>query len=99
MSLWRGVLAGDDAAWRRFRAYNRQDVIVTEQLYRLLGPWLKGPHVGLWSGAMSACHACGSADLTPVGFVYSRTAAYPKVFCGCGAWGKVMRSGETRPVS
>jgi len=99
MGLWRAVLAGDESAWRKFRAYNRQDVLITEQLYRLLGPWLKGPHVGLWSGSMSSCHACGSSDLTPVGFSYTRTAAFPKVLCSCGAWGKVLRSGETRPVS
>lgn len=97
--LWNRVMADDESAWREFKKYNIQDVEITEQLFVLLSPWLKGvPHAGLWSGEMSACYSCGSTDLQPAGFVFSKQMVYPKLACACGAWSKVLRSGETRPA-
>jgi hypothetical protein len=97
--LWNRVLAGDEAAWRQFRRYNVQDVEITEQLFVLLSPWVKGvPHAGFWSGSMSGCYSCGSADLEPAGFVFGKSMVYPKLVCKCGVWLRVLRSGETRPA-
>jgi hypothetical protein len=90
--------ASSAKAWAKFKRYNVQDVRITEQLFVLLSPWIKGPHRGLWTGDLATCHACGSTKLTHDGFVYSRTAVHPKVFCECGAWSRVLRSGEARPV-
>ena len=97
--LWNSVLAGDAKAWAKFRGYNIQDVVITEQLFRLLQPWVKNPHVGLWSGSMSSCWSCGGGSLVPHGVTRSRSAAWPLVQCsGCGVWSKVLRSGATRPA-
>jgi hypothetical protein len=100
MDLWRQVLANDEKAWRTFRNYNVRDVVVTERLYLLLGQrgWIKGVHAGLFAGDMTVCHSCGSPDLTPVGVMYTKTAAYPKALCICGTFNKVMASGQTRPA-
>lgn len=96
-SLWSAVLAGDEKAWAKFRRYNIQDVRLTEQLFDVLAPWIKLPHRGQWTGRMSCCYSCGSADLLVVGVVYGRAVAYPKAQCaGCGAWNKVLKSGQTR---
>lgn len=99
-SLWQRVLDGDEKAWALFRKYNMQDVRLTEDLLRALGPWVKGlPNLGLWSGDTSACYACGSKALTPTGWVANRATIWPKMRCdGCGAWNKVIRNGETRPA-
>lgn len=99
-ALWQAVLDGDARAWDKMRAYCRQDVVLTERLLFHLGPAVRQlPHMGLWSGDMSTCYACGSADLTPTGWVHTRAAIYPKVRCeGCGAWSRVMRNGQTRAV-
>jgi hypothetical protein len=96
--LWQKVLDGDPVAWEKFRRYNRQDVVLTEALLFALLPWITSlPHHGLWSGDMATCYACGSADLTPTGWVHTKAMIYPKVRCeGCGAWSKVMRNGQTR---
>lgn len=96
--LWKKVLYDDDKAWTKFRDYNKRDTIVTELLYRTLLPHLKGPHMGLWSGDMSSCPSCGSNDLTPMGITTTKTTAYAKCVCKCGAWCKIMPSGQTRPI-
>jgi DNA polymerase III epsilon subunit-like protein len=98
MELWKRVLDNDPAAWAKFKQYNIRDVVVTEKLYLLLaqGGWVKGVHAGLFSGNMSTCHSCGSADLTPVGVIYSRSSAWPKAVCVCGTFNKVLGNGQTR---
>jgi hypothetical protein len=98
MELWKRVLDNDPAAWAKFKKYNVRDVAVTEKLYLLLaqGGWVKGVHAGLFSGNMSTCHSCGSADLTPVGVIYSRSSAWPKAVCVCGTFNKVLGNGQTR---
>lgn len=97
-SLWNRVLAGERAAWDEFKRYNKQDVVITEQLFMQVQAWVKGPHLGLLSGDPSACFACGSTELVPAGVVFTKTQRYPKMVCVCGAWNKVLRSGETRPA-
>ena len=98
MDLWKRVLANEPAAWAKFKKYNVRDVQVTEKLYLLLaqGGWIKGVHAGLFSHDMTVCHSCGSPDLTPVGVMYTRTAAYPKALCVCGVFNKVLNNGQTR---
>ena len=97
--LWKKVLYDDDKAWTKFRAYNKQDVIVTELLYRAYRPWMKTPHAGLWSGDLSTCPACGSSQLAPAGIVYTKTAAWLKSNCqNCRAWCKILANGQTRPI-
>ena len=97
-SLWNRVLANETQAWSEFRAYNKQDVAITELLFRQVLPWVKGPHLGLLSGDSSACYACGGTALTPSGMVFTKVRAYSKLLCECGAWNKLMPNGETRPA-
>jgi hypothetical protein len=98
--LWQDVLAGDDRARRKFARYCQQDVRLTADLLGVLaGGWIKNvPHAGLWSGDMAACHACGGTELTPAGVAYTRTERYLRVACSCGAFSKVLKSGQTRPA-
>lgn len=98
-SLWEGVLAGDPKARAKFARYNKQDVILTEQLLLVLRNWIKGlPHAGLGLGDMSVCYACGAPDLAPVGVTRSKSNAWLRLRCGCGAWNKMLANGETRPA-
>jgi DNA polymerase elongation subunit (family B) len=95
--LWNAVLKGDEKAWRKFRKYNIQDVLITEQLFELLAPWGKLPHKGMWNGQMRSCYMCGSNNMSIMGFLYGKVMAYPKLQCNdCGAWNKVLRNGQTR---
>lgn len=95
--LWENVLAGDEKARNKFARYNKQDVVLTEHLFRVLAPWIKGlPHSGLWTGNLAACYLCGSTDLSPAGVHRTKTSAYLRLHCACGAWNKMLTSGETR---
>lgn len=98
-ALWNSVMQNDPKAWDKFRRYNIQDVIITEQLFTLLAPWIKHPHAGLWTGNLCSCFACGSTKLVTHGVTRSKTAAWPLTQCAdCGAWNKVLKSGVTRPA-
>jgi hypothetical protein len=95
--LWQDVLAGDERAWAKFRRYCMGDVRLTESLLDTYGPWIPGlPHAGLWSGNVASCYACGSTDLEPHGISYTKSMAYPRLRCRCGAWNRVLRNGRTR---
>jgi DNA polymerase elongation subunit (family B) len=95
-ALWSAVMAGDARAWEKFKRYNVTDVKVTETLFTLLSPWIKHPHRGQWSGDLSTCYACGGRDLTFAGVMFTKTTAYPKAMCSCGALNRVLRNGQTR---
>lgn len=97
--LWEGVLAGDVKARAKFARYNRQDVTLTEQLFRVLAPWIKGlPHAGLGIGDMTCCYVCGGNELAPTGVVRTKVNAWLRLRCTCGAWNKLLPNGETRPA-
>lgn len=98
MDTWRGVLAGDKTAWATMRAYNLQDVEVTHALYAYLLPWLRLPHMGLWTGDLTGCASCGGTNLTPDGVERTKTTAYLRLRCKCGALHKQLPNGQTRPL-
>lgn len=98
---WRGVLHGIRKAQTRMEKYNRQDVVITDQLFAHLRAtgWLRMPHAGLFGGSMHACHACGSTRLTPDGIARTRMSAWLRLSCSdCGAHNRLLDNGETRPA-
>lgn len=89
--LWVACLRGDEKAWARMRRYNKGDVVLTEQLYERLLPWISGhPHVGLLNGTdQPSCQRCGSTDLERRGFAYTDLSKFQQYNCrGCGAWSR-----------
>ena len=64
--LWRLCEAGDPDGWAQMRAYNEQDVRVTEDMWLDELPWLDGRvHMGMLisDGQSMRCPNCGSDDL------------------------------------
>jgi hypothetical protein len=86
-SLWKGCLAGDMAAWRKMKRYNRRDVELLEQVYLLLRPWdASHPNLNVYAGRESGCGKCGHPTLQSRGFHYTKTGRRPEYRCGkCGA--------------
>ena len=93
---WKGVLAGDAKAWDRMKHYCKADVQITEDLLTYLQPWLRLPHAGLFTGDLQGCYSCGGTKLTPHGISRTKTAAYLRLACECGAFNRVMADGTTR---
>lgn len=87
--LWVRCLAGDELAWRTMEQYNRQDVVVMEDLYLLLRPWIsQHPNVALHDGVAGlVCPRCGSADHQRRGYRVTGAAKYARFQCSaCGGY-------------
>ena len=100
-TMWKQILENNDPkAWKQERKYNIQDIIITEQLFWRLLPWLKGlPHRGLWSGVERCCPACGSEDLLQAGWHQTAITRYAKLQCqDCGTWSRATYI-RTRPIT
>ena len=88
--LWVGCMMNDDKSWRTMKKYNMQDVVLTEQVYERLLPWIKThPHRGLYDGDLDACPRCGHDDLVVNRYYRTRTGKYRIMQCkACGGYTK-----------
>jgi len=87
--LWVKCMAGDYQSWEEMKKYNIQDVVITEQLYEKLLPWITShPSQGLYEeGIEERCPNCGSEDLKPRGKAYTAVSVFQRYRCdGCGRW-------------
>lgn len=86
--LWLACLQGDAKAWQSMKRYNRQDVLLLEQIYLKLRPWITGhPNVSILTQTLDGCPSCGSLKLQRRGFGISKTGKYQRFQCKeCGAW-------------
>ena len=74
MELWLACRRDDPKAWARMKKYNIGDITITEAVYERVRGWIRThPHVGLYTGDLSACPKCGSNELIRRGFAYTPT--------------------------
>ena len=91
---WNKILDGSESELRYMRKYNKQDVIVTEQVYDKLKGW-HDTHINLNMIAqikdseglpVVACRVCLSGNLMRDGFAYNATTKSQRHKCkDCGA--------------
>lgn len=92
MSLWVGCMDNDPASWVTMEEYNRGDVILLEDLYLKVLPWIPNhPNHGLYIDDLEEdehiCPNCGGNDAKPRGFAYTGTGKYQRYKCGdCAKW-------------
>ena len=86
---WDCIINNYDDAWNEMRAYNIQDVQLTEKLYLLLRPWITGhPNHGLYidNQEKPVCRNCGSEKVESRGWQKLNVASYMRYKCkDCGA--------------
>lgn len=86
-SLWLACMAGEAAGWKTMEKYNRQDVLLLEELYLTLLPWMglpgkpAHPNVGHWKRGETVCPKCGSDDLIKRGFHRSSVSEWQTLQC------------------
>ena len=81
--LWLDVMAGKREAQRIMQEYNEQDVLLTEQVYDRLLPWL--PQVLTPKHGMTC--TCGSTHIQERGYAKTIANLYKRYQCqSCGAW-------------
>lgn len=88
--MWVKCLAGDAKAWATMKQYNKQDVVLLEELHEILLPWITThPNMRLNGGDPEGCPNCGGSDLRKEGFTYTLIGKYQRYQCrGCSAWSK-----------
>ena len=92
MKLWVKVVNGNKSAQKRMARYCKQDVIVLEELYNRILPYISNhPHLGNQKG--DTCPACGSSHLQSRGTRRTKHFKIQRLQCqDCGAWHSGTRS-------
>lgn len=93
--LWKDCVVGDEEALKKMEEYNRFDVVVTEELYLTLRPWMRGhPNLGLYINTEETlCTNCGNENLTWGGYYFTPAGKYKSFRCEeCGAIGRSRTS-------
>lgn len=82
--LWLDCMAGDPEAQALMEEYNRQDVLLTENIYLShLSWWNYQPHMGLFLDARDICPKCGSKEMQELkaGIVRTAVQEYQMLQC------------------
>lgn len=96
--LWKTLRYGKGAelkeAQRKMEAYNKQDVLLTEEMYYIMLPWVDGLNIPIYDGTVEpACSNCGSENLHYRGVQIAATRSYRRFQCQqCGKWGREVKS-------
>lgn len=90
--LWVKVMAGDQDARDRMRAYNIRDTELLHPLYQAVRPWIATPSEAAFQGGdEDRCTAagCGSTDLRKEGYAFLLSGKYQRYCCRvCGTWSR-----------
>ena len=86
--LWIKCMNKDKEAWERMEEYNKQDVLLLEEVYHRFLPWIKNhPNRGVHHESSHSCPNCGSVHLTRRGYNVSQAGKYQRYQCqACGTW-------------
>ncbi len=85
--MWPKVMAGDPEACKTMRLYNIQDIMMNEEIYERLKPWIVGhPNIGLVDGVVG-CPTCGSTNIRGQGLTFTGVSSFRQYQCkDCGRW-------------
>jgi len=102
--LWKGCMEGDEQSLIDMETYNRQDVVVLENVYKKLLPFITNhPNISLYDDSTEkACTRCGSHKLEKLEKMHRTTvSAFVTYRCTeCGAISRERKSSlpkEKRP--
>ncbi len=77
--------------WKIMKKYNMQDVVLLEELYEKLLPWIQPhPNMALYTPRTERqCPSCGSTNIQQRGTIKTVTQAYARWHCqDCGKWSR-----------
>lgn len=94
--LWKDCMSGEPKAWVLMKRYNKQDVVLLEQVYKALRPWMAThPNLNVYDDSIMACPKCRSVNIQRRGFrvtTLSKAQAYQCMDCGGWSKGKPIKS-------
>lgn len=100
-NLWKECLNGNEEALQYMLHYNKKDVLILEEVYLKLRPWIKNhPNLGNLQGQHMVCSACGSDNLSLIKdkYYFTSVGKYPIYKCkDCGAISRGRKSITSSP--
>lgn len=86
-ALWEKCMAGDLKAFQKMAAYNKRDVVLTEQVYLKFRPWAKNhPNLNAFT-ERDNCPKCDSQNIQYRGEEARKTTKVKRFMCkDCGAF-------------
>lgn len=82
IDMWIDCMNGDMKAWKMMKLYNKQDVVLLEQVYLRMRPWMKQhPNMNVLNGTQRSCRACGSVNTISRGLSYTATGKRNRYQC------------------
>ena len=91
-SLWEECLKGNLEAWEECEHYNKQDVLVTEELFDFLAKY--EPAINYQSFYQKQKCVCGGEDFHKDGFKFTRQGRFQVFRCRAKSCGKTFQSKE-----
>jgi len=88
LDLWRGCFGGDEKSLTQMYDYNKQDVLLLEEVYYELRPWIHShPNMAIYAEANEeTCSNCGVSDLSECGNYVTPAGRFDALRCNsCGA--------------
>lgn len=97
--LWENCLDGDMEAWDIMEEYNIQDVVMLENIYKDMRPWMRNhPNFGVYTSDNSPRCSCGSRNIELMVGKYAYTNLSKFQAYRCMDCGHIMR-GRTNLLS
>jgi len=83
LQLWKDCIMGKTEALKKMETYNRQDVLLLEEVYLMLLPWIKShPNIGLYLDSdVSVCASCGSSEMEEHGLYITNASKFQAYKC------------------
>lgn len=97
--MWLKCMARDPKAWALMEEYNKNDVVLLEQVYDVFKPWIKNhPNMSLFTGE-AVCPTCGSHHVQRRGTRVSATGTHTRYQCtDCGRWHSDAQAKKKTPI-
>ena len=87
-SLWKGCMEGDCQSLKDMLTYNKQDVVVLEEIYCKMLPWIKNhPNISNYIEDKHCCVKCASSNIEKLNrYFYTPSGRYELFRCkSCGS--------------
>lgn len=87
-SLWKGCVEGNEESLEEMLRYNKQDVVVLEEIYCRMLPWIKNhPNISNYFDDKDRCIKCGSENIIKLNkLFYTPSGRYELFKCKhCGS--------------
>lgn len=102
ISTWEGCMAGDMDKWKIMTKYNKQDVVVTEDVYLAMRPWIRNHPVMKHIGKDGiSCPKCDASAIHMQKRGFDRTVGgveYQRYQCqSCYGWSRSRISEKGKP--